>query len=78
MYIEDLFKFDFGNEINIGWLSKDHEFKKGKIINSEEFLDHLNNYYKHAVSQTRGSHSCEFCDRKSEDFFVKKEIVPMK
>ena len=71
MYIEDLSKFnydmggEFGNQLSVGWLSKDHEFKKGDILNKEKFLDCLNNYYKHSVSQTRGDHTCEFCNKSS-------------
>lgn len=66
-YFPDMTKYTYlGNNsddliLNVGWLSKDHPFMKGKLATS--FHQKLENLIQHnRVKVTRGHHTCELCE----------------
>lgn len=68
-YFQDMTKYTYWEEfidsdeliLNVGWLSKDHPFTKGKLpISFHQKLDKVIQHDR--VMETRGSHPCEFCD----------------
>lgn len=59
MYIPDLQKSSDGKLINIGWLSKSHDFTKGEC--AATFLNKLKMLCDRPVMLHRGFHVCEFC-----------------
>jgi hypothetical protein len=56
-YFEDYIR---PNTINVGWLAKDHCFKKNPPTESD--LDLVWDMCRVLVAKTRGLHRCEFCD----------------
>ena len=65
-YYADLTPYNYfaytEKELNVGWLSKDHDFTIGEI--PEGFLEKLKVYAEreHRMHQTRGWHDCHFCE----------------
>lgn len=51
--------------INIGWLSKDHDFPKGEV--PDKLVSMLFELSKANFNATRGFHRCEFCDYNGVD-----------
>lgn len=66
MYYPDLTPYEYAfkteyNVVNVGWLSKDHEFPTGDV--SELFLDNLQKFMiKDRHNIMRGYHHCEVCN----------------
>jgi hypothetical protein len=64
-YFEDLTKFSYHekasvkNVINVGWLSKNHDFPVGKIALLAIHI--IKNLVESPVNKFRGVHYCEFC-----------------
>lgn len=75
-YYPDLTPYNYfvytEKELNVGWLSKEHEFKKGEV--PEGFLEKLKIYdeREHRIHQTRGFHGCHFCQER--DFSGSSEL----
>ena len=65
MYYPDLTPYEYGfkseyNVVNVGWLSKDHEFPTGDV--SELFINNLKKFMlRPPCNRMRGWHTCEFC-----------------
>ena len=66
MHYSDLSPFSSVDQIlgdrhakNVGWLSKDHEFRTEAPEPS--FLDALRSFCSHPIIEHRGYHRCEFC-----------------
>jgi hypothetical protein len=65
MYIPDLQKSADGKFVNIGWLSKEHEYPRGEV--SSTFLNKLEKICDNPVMLHRGFHVCEFCKADRND-----------
>ena len=65
MYFADLTPYCYdGPEkddriVNVGWLSKDHDFPRGTV--PTEFINRLNLLIAAPTNRFRGFHICEFC-----------------
>lgn len=65
MYYEDLTPYEYFAKdlvkcLNVGWLEKGKYFPVGKP--SKEFLERLDDYEEKRYYQTKGLHSCQFCE----------------
>lgn len=64
-YYADLTPYNYfaytEKELNVGWLSKDHEFNKGDVPSG--FIEKLKVYgeREYRIHQTKGFHGCDFC-----------------
>ncbi|MBI5840804.1 MAG: hypothetical protein HZB19_11945 [Chloroflexi bacterium] len=56
-YIEECVR---PNTFNVGWLSRDYDFERGK--SPEQFHQRLLEFCAFGVCKTRGWHICEFCN----------------
>lgn len=68
-YYADLSAYRYFSDdraLNIGWLSGEHAFPQGDV--PAELLPRLAACLDYPVNQTRGLHSCEFCEDGSAYF----------
>lgn len=82
-YFKDLSPYEYSkekeksNEINIGWLSSEHEFTTGDIEN--HIIKKIDLLVKNPINLCRGYHYCEFCPppiyKKVEGQFVGEVVT---
>jgi hypothetical protein len=63
-YFKDLTSYEYypgePETLAVGWLSQEHEFKRGSVPIA--FVDELQRFYMNKLEViTRGHHVCEFC-----------------
>lgn len=73
-YYKDLTPYNYHHhstkELNVGWLELGQDFDTGDV--PEGFLENLKLYENNRVFQTRGWHSCQFCeDKKSGSYEIR-------
>lgn len=56
--------------LNIGWIDKEHDFKKGVV--HESLINNILKKCTRPINRTRGYHICPFCDQPS--FGVRVEL----
>jgi hypothetical protein len=65
LYFEDLSPYEYdhgqpvGNVVNVGWLSRDHDYESGSV--PQEFVAAVRKLVATPVNLYRGVHLCEFC-----------------
>ena len=73
MYFQDLTPYEYArhsirrNRLNVGWLSREHEFPIGDT--SEDFRRVLNQLATNPTNLCGGHHDCEFCESPLRKFF---------